>query len=140
MKTGVLLLLVSLLCAERAQGLRCYQCMGAAKPETCQPATCSYTNGVCITQEIESTVESYKLTFINKFCSPTCPDKEHPRTLEYLGVTINSKIFCCNTDLCNATDATTDLFNEAGATGGSIWTLAGVLLFSLGSVLQQAWL
>lgn len=130
MKTGVLLLLVSLLCAERAQGLRCYQCIGAAKPETCQPTTCSYTNGVCVTQELESTVESYKMTFVNKFCDSTCPDKEQPGTLEYLGVTVNSKISCCNTDLCNA----------AGATGGSIWTLAGVLLFSLGSVFLQAWL
>lgn len=70
------------------------------------------------------------MTLINKFCSPTCPDKESPGTLEILGVTVNSKISCCNTDLCNA----------AGATGGSIWTLAGVLLFSLGSVLLQAWL
>lgn len=72
------------------------------------------------------------MTLINKFCSPTCPDKESPGTLEILGVTVtvNSKISCCNTDLCNA----------AGATGGSIWTLAGVLLFSLGSVLLQVWL
>lgn len=132
MKTGVLLLLVLLpLCAEKAQGLRCYQCIAAAKPETCQPATCPYPNGgVCITQETESTIESHKTTLINKFCSPTCPDKEYPETLEILGFTVYSKISCCNTDLCNA----------AGATGGSIWTLAGVLLFSLGSVLLQAWL
>ncbi|XP_041528358.1 lymphocyte antigen 6A-2/6E-1-like isoform X2 [Microtus oregoni] len=130
MKTGVLLLLVSLLCAENAQGLRCYQCMGAAKPETCQPDTCSYTNGVCVTQEMESTVGSYKVTLINKLCHPTCPNKEFSGILEDLGIPINSKISCCNTDLCN----------EAGATGGSIWTLAGVLLFSLGSVLLQAWL
>ncbi|OBS71609.1 hypothetical protein A6R68_13814, partial [Neotoma lepida] len=33
----------------------------------------------------------------------------------------NSKISCCKEDLCNA----------AVPTGGSIWTLAGVLLFSL---------
>ncbi|XP_075815638.1 lymphocyte antigen 6S isoform X2 [Microtus pennsylvanicus] len=130
MKTGLLLLLVSLLCAEKAQGLSCYQCMGAAKPETCQPATCPNTNNVCVTQEVESTVESYKVTLINKFCYPTCPDKEIPGILEGLGIPVNSKISCCNTDLCNA----------AGATGGSIWTLAGVLLFSLGSVLLQAWL
>ncbi|XP_057648814.1 lymphocyte antigen 6S isoform X2 [Chionomys nivalis] len=130
MKTGVLLLLVSLLCAEKAQGLRCYQCVATATPETCQPTTCSDTNGVCVTQEIKSTVESYKMTLISKFCYPTCPDKEYPENLEILGVTVNSKISCCNTDLCNA----------AGATGGSIWTLAGVLVFSLGSVLLQAWL
>ncbi|CAO2602034.1 Lymphocyte antigen 6B [Lemmus lemmus] len=50
--------------------------------------------------------------------------------MEILGITINSKVSCCSTDLCNA----------AGATGASTWTLAGVLLFSLGSVLLQAWL
>lgn len=130
MMTGVIILLVSLLYAEKAQGLRCYQCLGLTPESSCSPTTCSYPDGVCVTQEVESTVESHKVTATNKFCLPTCPDKNLPGSLEVLGVTVNSKISCCNTDLCNA----------AGATGGSIWTLAGVLLFSLGSVLLQAWL
>ncbi|XP_041911653.1 lymphocyte antigen 6I-like [Arvicola amphibius] len=217
MKTGVLILLVSLLFAEKAQGLRCYQCSGFPIVETsCQPVTCPYTNGVCVTQEVESTMgefsvarmkmcsgvglgrkvpstcglqlfvghssppskykfscvgalgvqvcgaqrltpgifledfyllrqglllnpkladsaslaKSYKMTLINKFCLPTCPDKGYPGSLEFMGISAKSEISCCNTDLCSA----------AGATGSSIWTLAGVLLFSLGSVLLQAWL
>nr|XP_048283675.1 lymphocyte antigen 6A-2/6E-1-like [Myodes glareolus] len=127
MKTGVLILLVSLLCAEKAQGLHCYECLGISSESSCQPTTCPYTNGVCVTQEVEFTMGSQKVT--SKYCLPTCPDKNLlPGSLEFLGITV--KISCCNTDLCNA----------AGATGGSIWTLAGVLLFSLGSVLLQAWL
>ncbi|XP_052603400.1 lymphocyte antigen 6A-2/6E-1-like isoform X2 [Peromyscus californicus insignis] len=131
MKTCVLILLVALLCAERAQGLRCYECLGVTPGTSCQPATCHYPDGVCITQEVEVTVESYKEKRKNKFCLPVCPEDQNHlgniQNIPFLGTSVSSKLSCCKGDLCNA----------AVPTGGSVWTLAGVLLVSLGSVLLQ---
>ncbi|XP_006989338.1 lymphocyte antigen 6S isoform X2 [Peromyscus maniculatus bairdii] len=131
MKTCVLILLVALLCAERAQGLRCYQCLGVTPETSCQPALCQYPDGVCINQEVEVTVESYKEKRKNKFCLPTCPEDQDPLGNfphnPFITASVSSKLSCCKGDLCNA----------AVPTGGSIWTLAGVLLVSLGSVLLQ---
>ncbi|XP_052016208.1 lymphocyte antigen 6I-like isoform X1 [Apodemus sylvaticus] len=54
-KSCLLILLVALLCAERAQGLECYQCMGVPIGTSCPSVTCSYTDGFCIYQEAEVT-------------------------------------------------------------------------------------
>uniref|UniRef100_A0A8C8W2C3 UPAR/Ly6 domain-containing protein n=1 Tax=Peromyscus maniculatus bairdii TaxID=230844 RepID=A0A8C8W2C3_PERMB len=70
MKTCVLILLVALLCAERAQGLRCYQCLGVTPETSCQPALCQYPDGVCINQEVEVTVGSHSSRLANSPCSP----------------------------------------------------------------------
>ncbi|XP_035294693.1 lymphocyte antigen 6A-2/6E-1-like [Cricetulus griseus] len=131
MNTCVFILLVTLLCAERAQGLLCYQCLGVTSEiseTTCPPANCSYPDGVCISQEVETIIDSHKVKTKNKFCVPVCPDKNYDGNFDFLGVQVFTKLSCCNKDLCNA----------AVPTGGSTWTLAGVLLFSLGSVLLQA--
>ncbi|KAL6081326.1 hypothetical protein STEG23_037607 [Scotinomys teguina] len=53
MKTCVLLLLAVLLCTERAQGLRCYECLGVTSETACKAATCQYSGGVCVTQDVE---------------------------------------------------------------------------------------
>ncbi|CAH6791022.1 LOC100911104 [Phodopus roborovskii] len=113
-----------------AQGLRCYQCLGLSETSeaTCPVATCSYADGVCIFQEVEAVANSHKVKTKNKFCLPSCPDENFLGNVEFLGTTVTSKISCCKKDLCNA----------AVPTWGSTWTLAGVLLFSLGSILLQA--
>ncbi|XP_052603401.1 lymphocyte antigen 6F-like [Peromyscus californicus insignis] len=106
MKTCVLILLVALLCAERAQGLRCYQCLGVT-PETssgtsCQPAICQFPDGVCITQEFEAILDSYKEKRMNKFCLPRCPEYQSKLgNILSIATAISSKISCCKEDLCN---------------------------------------
>ncbi|XP_052016212.1 lymphocyte antigen 6A-2/6E-1-like [Apodemus sylvaticus] len=124
-KSCVLILLVALLCAERAQGLECYQCMGVPLGTSCPSVTCSYTDGFCIYQEAEVTEGSQRLKVKNSYCLPSCPDKSE--NMPSLLPSVKVKTSCCKKDLCNA----------AVPTGGSTWTMAGVLLFSLGSVLLQ---
>ncbi|XP_051015693.1 lymphocyte antigen 6A-2/6E-1-like [Acomys russatus] len=125
-KSCVLILLVALLCTERAQGLHCYSCWGATSETSCQSLTCPYPDGVCVTHDVEALVGSQKLKVKNKSCLPTCPDNlDYLDNTQIMGADIRSNISCCKEDLCNA----------AVPTGGSTWTLAGVLLFSLASVL-----
>ncbi|XP_028639821.1 lymphocyte antigen 6A-2/6E-1-like [Grammomys surdaster] len=124
-KSCVLILLVALLCALRAQGLKCYNCLGVPLDTSCSSMTCPYSDGFCVTQVAEVTVGSYKSKAKNNMCSPICPT--NLQNVEILGTVANVTSFCCTKDLCNA----------AVPTGGSIWTMAGVLLFSLGSVLLQ---
>ncbi|XP_038936195.1 lymphocyte antigen 6B isoform X2 [Rattus norvegicus] len=88
-------------------------------------ATCSYPDGVCAIQVAEVVMGSVRLKVKDHICLPVCPTSS--QTAEILGTVVDMKISCCNTDLCNA----------AGPTGGSTWTMARVLLFSLGSVLLQ---
>ncbi|XP_036063475.1 lymphocyte antigen 6A-2/6E-1-like [Onychomys torridus] len=112
-----------------SQGLRCYECLGVTPETSCPAATCQYHEGTCITQEVEAIVDSYKVRRQNKFCLPVCPeDQSNLGNIPFLGTSISSKISCCKKDLCNA----------GVPTGASIWTLAGVLVVSLGSVLLQA--
>lgn len=124
-KSCVLVLLLALLCAERAQGLTCYSCIGVPLDATCSPVTCLYPDGVCVSQVIEVTLDSVRQKVKNNLCLAGCP--VNPPTTEILGTIVNTETSCCKTDLCNA----------AVPTGGSTWTMAGVLLFSLGSVLLQ---
>ncbi|XP_034372592.1 lymphocyte antigen 6A-2/6E-1-like [Arvicanthis niloticus] len=124
-KSCVLILLVALLCAERAQGLECYNCVGVPLDASCPSVTCSYADAFCVTQETEVTVGSHKSKLKNNLCLPFCP--QNIENTEILGTIVNVKTSCCKKDLCNA----------AVPTGGSTWTMAGVLLFSLGSVLLQ---
>lgn len=125
MKSCVLILLVALLCAEKAQGLRCYQCLGIAP---CEVLTCPSSDTVCVTQNVEAKVLSSRIKTKNKFCAPACPNNlGFPEYLEIMGTGSGFDISCCMEDLCNA----------AVPTAGRTWTLAGVLLFSLGSVLLQ---
>ncbi|XP_028641189.1 lymphocyte antigen 6A-2/6E-1-like isoform X2 [Grammomys surdaster] len=58
-KSCVLILLVALLCAERAQGLKCYHCLGVPLETSCPSATCIYQNGVCITYKVEVIFRSH---------------------------------------------------------------------------------
>ncbi|XP_051015695.1 lymphocyte antigen 6A-2/6E-1-like [Acomys russatus] len=129
MKSCVFIFLVALLCAERAQGLRCYSCQGVTSEASCQSLTCPYPDGVCVTQDVEATVGSQKVKARSKYCLPTCPKNKIPlENMQIMGADIHSNISCCKEDLCNA----------AVPTGGSTCTLAGVLLCSLASVLLQA--
>lgn len=130
MKSCVVILLVSLLCAEKAQGLRCYSCQAVTSSASCESTTlCPYPDGVCVTQDVEAIVGSHKEKRRSKYCLPICPESEkHLKNTQITGAAVSSKISCCKEDLCNA----------AVPTGGSTWTLARVLLFSLVSVLLQA--
>uniref|UniRef100_Q63318 Ly6-C antigen n=1 Tax=Rattus norvegicus TaxID=10116 RepID=Q63318_RAT len=125
MKSYVLILLLPLLCAERAQGLKCYSCIEVPLNANCSTATCPYSDGVCVSQVLEAVEGSVRRTAKSNLCLPICP--KFPQRTEILGTVVYTKVSCCNTDLCNA----------AGPTGGSTWTVAGVLLFSLGSVLLE---
>ena len=58
-------------------------------------------------------------------CLPICPP--NIESMEILGTKVNVKTSCCQEDLCNV----------AVPNGGSTWTMAGVLLFSLSSVILQ---
>ena len=62
---------------------------------------------------------------MNHQCLPICPT--NLENIEILGFVVNVTTSCCKEDLCNA----------AVANGGSTGTMAGVLLFSLSSVLLQ---
>ncbi|XP_031202192.1 lymphocyte antigen 6A-2/6E-1-like isoform X2 [Mastomys coucha] len=125
MTSCVLILLVALLCAERAQGLKCYNCLAVPYETSCASATCPYSDGFCVTQVAEVVVGSHTSKVKNSMCLPICPSDQE--NVEILGTTVKVKNSCCKTDLCNA----------AVPTGGSTWTMAGVLLFSLGSILLQ---
>ena len=124
-KSCVLILLVALLCAERAQGLECYQCYGVPFETSCPSITCPYPDGVCVTQEAAVIVDSQTRKVKNNLCLPICPP--NIESMEILGTKVNVKTSCCQEDLCNV----------AVPDGGSTWTMAGVLLFSLSSVLLQ---
>ncbi|XP_031202246.1 lymphocyte antigen 6I-like isoform X2 [Mastomys coucha] len=119
MKSGVLIFLVALLCAESAQGLECYKC----PPEgSCSITTCPYPDAFCVTQERE---DSQRKKEKIRHCLSYCPTDYEGMPTQDPNVTM--KTSCCKEDLCNA----------AVPTGGRTWTIAGVLLFSLGSVLLQ---
>ncbi|XP_051016486.1 lymphocyte antigen 6G-like [Acomys russatus] len=129
MKSCVFILLVALLCAETAQGLRCYDCLVVTPTTSCKSTTCPYLDGVCVTHDVESTVGSQKMKTRSKYCLPTCPKSSNSlENIQNMGGAFSNKISCCKEDLCNA----------AVPTGGSTWTLAGVVLCSLASVLLQA--
>nr|AAF79939.1 Ly-6I.1 [Mus musculus]AAI45088.1 Ly6i protein [Mus musculus] len=124
-KSCVLILLVTLLCAERAQGLECYQCYGVPFETSCPSFTCPYPDGFCVAQEEEFIANSQRKRVKSRSCHPFCPDEIEKKFI--LDPNTKMNISCCQEDLCNA----------AVPTGGSSWTTAGVLLFSLGSVLLQ---
>ncbi|XP_062935362.1 lymphocyte antigen 6A-2/6E-1-like [Cynocephalus volans] len=125
MKTLALVLLVALLCTETAQGLKCYQCIAASNMNSCHPAVCSFPDGVCVSQEVTTIVESEKVSLENKFCLPSCPDRIDIQDMHTLGLVVSSKTSCCKGDLCNA----------GVLAVGSAWVLSGGLLLSLGLVL-----
>ncbi|XP_052016211.1 lymphocyte antigen 6I-like isoform X2 [Apodemus sylvaticus] len=107
------------------EGLECYHCAGVPLETSCNTTTCPYTDGFCVTQETEVIVGSQRKKVKTSQCLPHCPaDQENMQTPD---PSVKMKVFCCQEDLCNA----------ALPTGGSTWTVAGVLLFSLGSVLLQ---
>ncbi|XP_034372588.1 lymphocyte antigen 6A-2/6E-1-like [Arvicanthis niloticus] len=125
-KSCVLILLMALLSAQRAQGLECYHCEGVPFEASCSSTrTCPYPDAFCVTQVGEVPVGSTTKKMKSQQCLSFCPiDTENKRKL---AAPVNMKISCCKEDLCNA----------AVPTGGSTWTMAGMLLFSLGSVLLQ---
>ncbi|NP_001297367.1 lymphocyte antigen 6G precursor [Mus musculus] len=127
-KSCVLILLVVLLCAERAQGLECYNCIGVPPETSCNTTTCPFSDGFCVALEIEVIVDSHRSKVKSNLCLPICPTTLD--NTEITGNAVNVKTYCCKEDLCNA----------AVPTGGSSWTMAGVLLFSLVSVLLQTFL
>ncbi|XP_031202163.1 lymphocyte antigen 6G-like [Mastomys coucha] len=150
-KSCMLILLVALLCAERAQGLKCYNCLGVPLETSCNTTTCPYSDGFCVTQVAE-VVDTHTNKVKSSMCFPSCPT--YPENTEILGITIKLKTSCCKADLCNAAVPTggeilgttinvktscckADISNAALPTGGCTWTMAGVLLFSLSSVLLQ---
>ncbi|XP_021072456.1 lymphocyte antigen 6G-like [Mus pahari] len=124
-KSCVLILLVALLCAERAQGLECYNCIGVPLETSCNTTTCPFSDGFCVAQEIEVIVGSDRRKVKNNLCLPICPSTLE--NTEIMGNVVNVKTFCCQKDLCNV----------KVLTGSSTRNLAGVLLFSLVSVLLQ---
>ncbi|XP_076768423.1 lymphocyte antigen 6A-2/6E-1-like [Arvicanthis niloticus] len=130
-KSCVLILLMALMCAQTAQGLECYHCVGVPLEASCSSIrTCFLPDSYCDIgyikdaeggEEEGSTTKKIK----SQQCLSFCPiDTENKRKL---AAPVNMKISCCKEDLCNA----------AVPTGGSTWTMAGMLLFSLGSVLLQ---
>ncbi|XP_069322015.1 lymphocyte antigen 6S [Eulemur rufifrons] len=125
MKTLALVLLAALLCAERAQGLSCYYCLGSIPGNSCPVDTCPYPDGFCISQKVTTIVHSEKVRLENKYCLPTCPEEDSLPPILGLNFTITSKISCCKGDLCNA----------GVLVVGSIYTLSVGVLLSLGSVL-----
>ncbi|XP_052016203.1 lymphocyte antigen 6A-2/6E-1-like isoform X2 [Apodemus sylvaticus] len=125
-KSCVLILLVALLCAERAQGLECYQCMDVPVGVPCPIVYCPDTDRFCVTQVAEDLFGSQKLKIKRSSCVPSCPSQSENMPFPGPSYFI-VKTYCCIEDLCNA----------AVPTGGNTWTMAGVLLFSLGSVLLQ---
>ncbi|XP_021072457.1 lymphocyte antigen 6I-like [Mus pahari] len=124
-KSSVLILLVVLLCAERAQGLECYHCTGVPLETSCKSLPCHYPDGFCIAQEAEIIVDSHRRKVKSLQCLSYCPADLVNKPI--LDPKLKLKNSCCMEDLCNA----------AVPTGGSSWTMAGVLLCSLGSVLLQ---
>ncbi|XP_051686982.1 lymphocyte antigen 6S [Oryctolagus cuniculus] len=122
MKPSAVVLLLALLCAQRARGLRCYQCLGTSVSSSCGPALCLYPDGVCVTQEVVTTVGLQTVREENKFCLPQCP-RNTSVPVQILDFT--SRLTCCKGDLCNAAPRAAD----------SAWTLPWGLLCSLGSVL-----
>ncbi|XP_032746766.1 lymphocyte antigen 6B-like [Rattus rattus] len=91
----------SLLCAERAQGLDCYNCMVIPFHYTCSStATCPYPDGVCAIQVAEVVMDSIRQKVKSNLCLPICP--KSTQIIGILGIVVYSKISCCNRDLCNA--------------------------------------
>ena len=121
-KSCVLILLVALLCAERAQGLQCYECYGVPIETSCPAVTCRASDGFCIAQNIELIEDSQRRKLKTRQCLSFCPAGVPIRDPN-----IRERTSCCSEDLCNA----------AVPTAGSTWTMAGVLLFSLSSVVLQ---
>ncbi|XP_007938745.1 lymphocyte antigen 6A-2/6E-1-like [Orycteropus afer afer] len=123
MKTLALPLLVALLCTQRAQGLRCYQCYAAPYLGPCREETCDYPAGVCVSQEVIISLNSEEIKAENKLCLPSCPRNNLPLLGDHqAGMKVDTTVSCCNTDLCN----------RAGQ------PLAGGLLLGLGLALLQA--
>ncbi|XP_052016220.1 lymphocyte antigen 6C1-like [Apodemus sylvaticus] len=139
-KSCVLILLVALLCAERAQGLKCYHCGGVPLGTSCPSVTCPDRAKFCTFLVIEDTVYSQRMKLKTSQCLSFCPaDLEYEPALDPFA---NMKVSCCQEDLCNTEVPTGGRWtlvevNAAVPTGGSTWTMVGVLLFSLGSVLLQ---
>ncbi|XP_012608394.1 lymphocyte antigen 6S [Microcebus murinus] len=125
MKTFALVLLMALLCAERAQGLRCYHCTQLVPGDSCPVVTCTYPNGVCVTQKVTAIVESQEVKVENKLCLPTCPPEDSVIPQLVPNFTMSYKISCCKEDLCNA----------GVLVVGSTCALSVGVLLSLGSVL-----
>ncbi|XP_032746768.1 lymphocyte antigen 6B-like [Rattus rattus] len=100
MKSCVLILLLPLLCAERAQGLKCYSCIEVPLISTCSSATCPYPDGVCVSQVEETVMDSIRQKVKSNLCLPICP--KSTQIIWILGIVVYSKISCCNRDICNA--------------------------------------
>ncbi|NP_001402926.1 lymphocyte antigen 6C2 isoform 2 precursor [Mus musculus] len=138
-KSCLLILLVALLCAGRAQGLQCYECYGVPIETSCPAVTCRASDGFCIAQNIElieglgshwltdrpgelEASDSQRRKLKTRQCLSFCP-----AGVPIKDPNIRERTSCCSEDLCNA----------AVPTAGSTWTMAGVLLFSLSSVILQ---
>ncbi|XP_076768424.1 lymphocyte antigen 6F-like [Arvicanthis niloticus] len=121
-KSCVFILLVALLCAERAQGLICYRCRRVLLEASCPLVTCSKLDAFCVTKKIDSVFSVHRKTKKESFCFPSCPP-----TFERISLFLNVTNSCCKEDRCNAEYHTDD----------STWTMTEVPLFSLGSVLLQ---
>uniref|UniRef100_A0A8C6GBH5 UPAR/Ly6 domain-containing protein n=1 Tax=Mus spicilegus TaxID=10103 RepID=A0A8C6GBH5_MUSSI len=63
-KSCLLILLVALLCAGRAQGLQCYECYGVPIETSCPAVTCRGSDGFCIAQNIELIEGKFPVTYI----------------------------------------------------------------------------
>ncbi|NP_001238985.1 lymphocyte antigen 6C1 isoform 2 precursor [Mus musculus] len=96
-KSCVLILLVALLCAERAQGLQCYECYGVPIETSCPAVTCRASDGFCIAQNIELIEDSQRRKLKTRQCLSFCPAGVPIRDPN-----IRERTSCCSEDLCNA--------------------------------------
>ncbi|XP_072269358.1 ly6/PLAUR domain-containing protein 2-like [Pyxicephalus adspersus] len=91
--TSVLVLLA--LCMASAYSLKCYTCVGETSEDNClTTATCFANQTTCMAV----VVDFGNFSSITKDCASSCT----PNTFN-LGV--SGGVFCCNTDLCNASGA-----------------------------------
>uniref|UniRef100_A0A8C6I1G8 UPAR/Ly6 domain-containing protein n=1 Tax=Mus spicilegus TaxID=10103 RepID=A0A8C6I1G8_MUSSI len=112
-KSCVLILLLVLLFAKRAQGLECYHCIGVPLETSCKSLPCHHPDGFCIAQEAEIIMDSHRSKVKNNLCLPICPTNLENTEFLRTAFNFNVNTSCCKEDLCNA----------AVPTGGSTWTI-----------------
>uniref|UniRef100_A0A8C6I381 UPAR/Ly6 domain-containing protein n=1 Tax=Mus spicilegus TaxID=10103 RepID=A0A8C6I381_MUSSI len=101
-KSCVLILLLVLLFAKRAQGLECYHCIGVPLETSCKSLPCHHPDGFCIAQEAEIIMDSHRSKVKNNLCLPICPTNLENTEFLRTAFNFNVNTSCCKEDLCNA--------------------------------------